>query len=288
MTDMTENDSRPIGIFDSGLGGLTVLQAVHTLMPRENIVYFGDSGRAPYGTKSSETVLKYTFQDMNFLCGKNVKMIVIACNTAGACSLETVSRVYSLPIVDVVGAGAEAAVNATRTGAIGIIGTTATVLSGVYERAIKRRLPDARFFAKACPLFVPLVEEGWWNHAVTRLVAEEYLAELRKNKIDTLVLGCTHYPYLQEVIGSVMGENVTLINSASAVAVRVKHVLEAHGLCADAEGGEGFVKYYTSDSVEKFKYLGGIFLGGQMEHAERVAIDREYDSKACNVKEYGL
>ena len=276
---MCKENDRPIGIFDSGLGGLTVLQAVHKLMPEENIVYFGDSGRAPYGTKSAETVLKYTFQDMNFLCRMNVKMIVIACNTAGACSLETVSRAYSIPIVDVVGAGADAAVSATRNGGIGVIGTSATVASGVYERAIKSRMPEARFYAKACPLFVPLVEEGWWDHPVTMLVAEEYLAELREKEIDTLVLGCTHYPYLQNLLGGVMGEDVQLINSAYAVANRVKEELAKRSLgTQNTEAGK--VQYYTSDSVEKFKALGGLFLGTDMGEVSRVAIDRECDSRA--------
>lgn len=273
---MRNLNDRPIGIFDSGLGGLTVLKAVHALMPNENLVYFGDSGRAPYGTKSAETVVKYTVQDMNFLCSKDVKMIVIACNTASACSLETVSKLFPLPIVDVVGAGAEAAVNASAGGNIGVIGTNATVSSGVYEKAIKARKPDAEYHAKACPLFVPLVEEGWWNHQVTASVAKEYLQSLKDFNVDTLVLGCTHYPYLENVIGSVMGEGVALINSAAAVAKRVKETLVKAGIENDS-GKRGEVSYYTSDSVEKFRSLGGLFLGEPMEKAEKVEIDRVCD-----------
>lgn len=270
---------RPIGIFDSGLGGLTVLQAVHALMPEENIVYFGDSGRAPYGTKSAETVLRYTFQDMNFLCRMQVKMIVIACNTASACSLETVSRAYGIPVVDVVGAGAEAAVSVTESGRIGVIGTSATVASGVYERAVKSRMPEAEFYAKACPLFVPLVEEGWWEHPVTRLVAEEYLAEMREKEIDTLVLGCTHYPYLQKLLAGVMGEKVRMVNSASAVAGRVRETLASRAIGTTSREA-GTVQYYTSDSVEKFRALGSLFLGTDMGEVSRAAIDREDGTRA--------
>ncbi len=265
------SDSKPIGIFDSGLGGLTVLKAVHALLPNENIVYFGDSGRAPYGNKSAETVLNYTLQDINFLCGMDVKMIVIACNTASACSLDVVREKYSIPVVDVVGAGAEAAVKATRSGNIGVIGTTATVRSGVYEHAVKSRMPQAEFHAKACPLFVPLVEEGWWGHEVTGTVAKEYLQSIKTFNVDTLVLGCTHYPYLENVIGTVMGDSVSLINSADAVAEKVKAELSARGLFTSQEE-RGKIEYYTSDSVEKFKELGSLFLGEPMEHAERVSV----------------
>lgn len=267
-------DSRPIGIFDSGLGGLTVLKAVHALLPNENIVYFGDSGRAPYGNKSAETVLSYTRQDMNFLCGLDVKMIVIACNTASACSLSTVREQYELPVVDVVGAGADAAVKATRSGNIGVIGTNATVTSGVYERAIKERMKDAEFHAKACPLFVPLVEEGWWGHEVTKSVAKEYLQSIKAFNVDTLVLGCTHYPYLENVISDVMGEGVTLINSAEAVAARVRAELLRSGI-ETKQQSRGGISYYTSDSVEKFKELGGLFLGEPMENAVKVSVECE-------------
>jgi glutamate racemase len=278
---MNDLSSRPIGIFDSGLGGLTVLKAVHALLPNENIVYFGDSGRAPYGTKSKETVLKYTVQDMNFLLSQGVKMIVIACNTASACSLETVSELFELPIVDVVGAGADEAVKVTKSGNIGVIGTGATVASGVYERAIKSRMPEAEYHAKACALFVPLVEEGWWNHQVTGAVAKEYLQSLKDFDIDTLVLGCTHYPYLENVIGNVMGEKVSLINSASAVAKKVKECLSDNNIL-NGDKARGKVSYFTSDSVEKFKSLGGLFLGEPMEKAEKVEIDRMCENFAIS------
>ncbi len=272
-------DNRPIGIFDSGLGGLTVLNAVHRLLPKEQLVYFGDSGRAPYGTKSKETIIKYTYQDINFLLSKGVKMIVIACNTASACSLESVRRGYSIPIVEVVGPGAQAAARATKTGHIGVIGTPATIGSGVYERAIKKLLPNCQCSKKACPLFVPLVEEGWWDHEVSQLVAEEYLKDLKSAELDSLVLGCTHYPLLTAVIQKVMGDQVTLINSAKEVALAVKDSLMKLDMCRDPEllSGAGEMKFYTSDSVDKFASLGSVFLNMPIDAVKKVEIEKERD-----------
>lgn len=270
-------NDRPIGIFDSGLGGLTVLNAVHKLLPEENLVYFGDSGRAPYGTKSKETIIKYTFQDINFLLSQNVKMIVIACNTASACSLESVRKAYDIPVVEVVGPGAKAAAAATRSGHIGVIGTPATIASGVYERAIKNILPECRCEKKACPLFVPLVEEGWWNHEISRLVAEEYLGKMRAEGVDSVVLGCTHYPLLSEVIQQVMGEQVVLINSAREVALAVRESLNALGSRRDSQGAQGSVQFYTSDSVDKFAALAGMFLDSPVTSVEKIEIEKERD-----------
>lgn len=269
-------ENKPIGIFDSGLGGLTVLRAVHALMPEENLIYFGDSGRAPYGTKSKETIVKYTFQDINFLLKQDVKMIVIACNTASACSLEQVRASCPVPIVEVVGPGARAAAKATREGRIGVIGTPATIGSGVYEKAIREILPDCFCYSIPCPLFVPLVEEGWWNNEVAELVAEKYLAPMKEQKVDSLVLGCTHYPLLTDVIQRVMGNQVVLINSAFEVAKEVKAALEKNGIAGSAEN-RGSIRYYTSDSVDKFAALGELFLAEPMLHAERVEIEKERD-----------
>lgn len=269
----------PIGVFDSGLGGLTVLSAIHKLMPNEDIVYFGDSGRTPYGTKSKETVLKYTFQDMNFLVKQGVKMIVIACNTASACSLKTVRKHYSLPIVEVVEPGSRAAVKATRNGKVGVIGTAATVASGVYENAVKSILPECDFHAKACPLFVPLVEEGWWNNEISKSIASAYLCDMKESGVDTLVLGCTHYPYLQKVIGEVMGDGIILVNSALEVAKSVRDEIAKNNLAADSDK-VGTVSYFTSDSVDKFASLGSVFLGEEMKNVTKVAIDKEWDGGA--------
>lgn len=279
IDSLKSNNNCPIGVFDSGLGGLTVLSAIHKLMPSEDIVYFGDSGRTPYGTKSKETVLKYTFQDMNFLVKQGVKMIVIACNTASACSLKTVRQHYSLPIVEVVEPGSRAAVNATRNGKIGVIGTAATVASGVYENAVKNLLPDCEFHAKACPMFVPLVEEGWWDNDISRSIAAEYLCDMKASGVDTLVLGCTHYPYLQKVIGEVMGDDIVLVNSALEVAKSVRDELDKNNLSASSDK-VGKVSYFTSDSVDKFAALGSVFLGEEMKDVTKVAIDKEWDGGA--------
>ncbi len=272
------SDNRPIGIFDSGLGGLTVLKAVQELLPNESLVYFGDSGRTPYGTKSPETVLKYTFQDINFLLEHQVKMIVIACNTASACSLDAVLKQYTLPIVEVVGPGSRAAVRTSKTGRIGVIGTPATIASGVYERAIQaaaaRLMPDqpATYFGKACPLFVPLVEEGWWDREVTVLTVREYMKPLQEAGVDTVVLGCTHYPLLQPVIQKEMGADVTLVNSALEVAREVQAVLTERDIATDALE-QGKVSFFTSDSVEKFSDLGSVFLGSPLENVTKIDIE---------------
>lgn len=272
------SDNRPIGIFDSGLGGLTVLKAVQELLPNESLVYFGDSGRTPYGTKSPETVLKYTFQDINFLLEHQVKMIVIACNTASACSLDAVLKHYTLPIVEVVGPGSRAAVRTSKTGRIGVIGTPATVASGVYERAIQaaaaRFTPNhpATYFGKACPLFVPLVEEGWWDREVTALTVKEYMKPLQEADVDTVVLGCTHYPLLQPAIQNEMGSDITLVNSALEVAREVQAVLTERELATDSTM-QGDVSFFTSDSVEKFSELGSVFLGRSLENVTKIDIE---------------
>ena len=295
-TDCDDN-SGAIGIFDSGLGGLTVLREIRKLLPDEKLIYFGDNGRTPYGSKSYDTVLKYTLQDVNFLLSKNVKAIVIACNTASACGTPTVRSKFSLPVIEVVEPGAGAAVDASKSGRIGVIGTAATINSGVYEKAILRiaaekERSDVRYFGRACPLFVPLVEEGWWEGIVTRLTAEEYLKPLMDSDIDTLVLGCTHYPLLTEVIGEVMGKGVKLIDSASVVARAVKERLakekllrQGRGLFsalnASVRGLNGseidfpaqMVEFYTSDSIDRFRVLGGKFLGSHIESVEKVDIE---------------
>ncbi|MBO4326459.1 MAG: glutamate racemase [Clostridia bacterium] len=287
------NADGAIGVFDSGLGGLTVLREIRALLPDEKIVYFGDSGRTPYGSKSPDTVLKYTLQDVNFLLSMNVKAVVIACNTASACGTATVREKYSLPVIEVVEPGAEAAVKTTRTGRIGVIGTAATINSKVYEFAIakaakKAGRDDVLYFGKACPMFAPLVEEGWWDNKVTRLTAKEYLKPLAEADIDTLILGCTHYPLLAKVIGEIIGRNVKLINSASVVALAVRDRLEKEQLLKSSCRGNApesritaskidfpgeYVRFYTSDSVDRFRELGGKFLGSEIEAVEKTDIE---------------
>lgn len=266
-------DNRPIGVFDSGLGGLTVLKEIMELIPTESVVYFGDCGRVPYGTKSKQTIVKYTFQDIRFLLNQDIKMIVIACNTASAYSYGQVKHEFDIPVVEVIQPGATAAARETRNKRVGVIGTPATIASGVYERAISSVDSSVEIFSKACPLFVPLVEEGWWDNDIALRIVEEYLTPLKKQGIDTLVLGCTHYPLLKNTISKVMGDEVTLINSALEVAKAVKEVVQENQL-----GRDGRIKpvyrYYTSDSVEKFESLGSSFLNYEICSAEKVDIEK--------------
>lgn len=266
-------DNRAIGVFDSGLGGLTVLKEIMELIPGESVVYFGDSGRAPYGTKSKETVIKYTFQDIKFLLNQDIKMIVIACNTASACSLQVVKHSFDIPVIEVIEPGSVAALNATKNGRLGVIGTSATINSGVYEKAINKINGNIEIFSKACPMFVPLVEEGWWENDIALRIAEEYLTTLKQDKIDTLVMGCTHYPLLQEVISKVMGDGVTLVSSALEVAKVVKKAIEELKIERDPELKPVY-RYYTSDSVEKFEPLCSAILKRQVHSAEKVDIEK--------------
>lgn len=266
-------DNRPIGVFDSGLGGLTVLKEIKALLPQESVVYFGDSGRAPYGSKSKETVVKYTFQDIRFLINQDIKMIVIACNTASACSLNQVKNSFDIPIVEVVEPGATTAVRETTNKKVGVIGTVATVTSGVYEKAISRLDPEIEIHQRACPMFVPLVEEGWWENDIALRIAEEYLQPLKEKNIDTLVLGCTHYPLLYNTISKVMGDGVKLVSSALEVAKVVKEMINENNLERD-EKIEPVYRYYTSDSVCKFESLGNSILNHEIHSAEKVDIER--------------
>lgn len=252
-------DNRSIGVFDSGLGGLTAVKEIMELLPNESIVYFGDTGRVPYGTRSKETILKYTHDDINFLLGKDVKMIVIACGTASSAALPNIKKEFSVPIFGVVDSAAYAAVRATKNKKIGIIGTPATVKSGAYEKYINEYDSSIETFARACPLFVPLVENGHFYTPVTRLVIEEYLEEIRSAGVDTLIMGCTHYPLLKKAIREYMGENVTLISPGEQVAQYLKKKLTEE-MRHSGEKDENQYSYYVSDGVESFEELGSIFL----------------------------
>lgn len=230
----------PIGVFDSGVGGLTVMREIMRQMPDERIVYFGDTARVPYGNKSKETVIRYSQQIIRFLQTKDVKAIVIACNTASACALEAVEKSLDIPIIGVISAGSRAAVEATRNGKIGIIGTEATIRSGVYSEEMKRLREDIEVTGKPCPLFVPLVEEGLLHDSVTDEIASRYLACLKGKYIDTLVMGCTHYPLLRSTFKRLMGDDVTLVNPAYETAVELKELLEKNEMtCTGETFGDG-------------------------------------------------
>ncbi len=272
---MCENAARrPIGVFDSGLGGLTAVRELRRLLPCEDIVYFGDTGRVPYGTRSPSTIVEYAKQDIAFLLSKRVKAVIAACGTVSSTLPAHVSSNLPVPYMGVVESAAEAAVLATHTGRIGVIGTPATVSSGSYPAAIRKLSPSARITATACPLFVPLVENGYFDehNPVTRLVAQDYLKDVKAAGVDTLILGCTHYPLIAPIISSVMGPDVTLIDVGRAAAQRARRMLERAGLLGPE--GRGSVEYYVSDSTEQFDRLAHIFLG---EYAggsvQRIEID---------------
>lgn len=265
--------NQPIGVFDSGLGGLTVLKALMELLPQENTVYFGDSGRAPYGSKSPETVVKYSLQNVRFLLEQHVKMIVIACNTASSRAYDAIRAMTGVPVVEVIGPGAAQAAAATRNGRIGVIGTRSTVESQVYPRTIREQADSVRICQQACPLFVSLAEEGWWDQPVTREIARIYLKPLLDSHIDTLVLGCTHYPLLSRDILSVTGPDVRLVHAGQAVASVVRQQLASLALLNDGSR-DGEHQYFTSDSVDQFRTLGSAFLQQPIEQACRIDIEQ--------------
>lgn len=255
---MTDTE-RPIGVFDSGIGGLTVLKEIFRELPDEHTLYLGDTARVPYGIRSAETVTRYSFENVRFLASQDVKMVVIACNTASSVSLESVRSAFPYPVIGVIEPGARAAVAATREGKIGVIGTEATVRSSAYTRAIQALDSSIRVTALACPLFVPLVEEGWTEGEITEKVAERYLTEIRTAGIDTLVLGCTHYPLLKAVIGRVMG-SVHIIDSAIETAAEVRRVLAGLSLLRK-QAGPADHRFFVTDGPEKFRQVGERFLG---------------------------
>jgi glutamate racemase len=252
--------SSPIGVFDSGVGGLTVVRALMERLPFEHIHYFGDTARVPYGVKSVETIAHYTTQIAEFLLEKQVKMLIIACNTMAAVAAQVVRDLSPAPVLDVIEAGAVNALAASRGKRIGVIGTPTTINSNAYARAIHQLDPEARLYSQACALFVPLVEEGWLDHPVTRLTAEEYLKPVLAEKVDTLVLGCTHYPLLKPLLQAVSGPDVTLVDSAEAMAEQAATLLGEHDLHNPARGRPDY-HYWVTDVPLRFQTIGERFLG---------------------------
>lgn len=245
----------PIGVFDSGVGGLTVAREIMRQIPNEKIVYFGDTARVPYGSKSKETVTRFSRQIVRFLQTHKVKTIVVACNTASAYALVDLEKEIDVPIIGVVKPGAKAAAEATKNGRIGVIATEATIGSRIYSQYIKKIHPEVTIYGKACPLFVPLVEEGLWEDPVTDEIAKRYLNELIDIDIDTLILGCTHYPLIRSTVARVMGEKVTLVNPAFETAKELREMLDRKGLLNEEpiKLGENKYQFYVSDGAEKFK-----------------------------------
>lgn len=265
-------NSQPIGVFDSGIGGLTVVRALFQTLPHERIVYFGDTARVPYGSKTKETVTRFSIQNVQFLLEQKVKMVVVACNTSSALSLSELKQKFSVPMIGVIAPGAEAAVQATRTGRIGVIGTRATISSGAYETAIRETRPNVLVYGQACPLFVPLAEEGWNDGKVAELVAREYLRPLIESGVDSLLLGCTHYPLLAGVIHKVMGNEVTLVDSATAAAQATQRLLEEQSL-VNPGGEKPRHAFFVSDRPLKFFEVAERFLGQPLETCLTVSVD---------------
>jgi glutamate racemase len=259
--------SAPVGVFDSGIGGLTVAHEVIRQLPHESVLYFGDTARVPYGPKSPDTVRRYSREIAGFLRDQGVKSIVIACNTATAHALTVLRDEFDMPVIGVVEPGARAAVSVTTGGRIGVIGTVGTIKSGAYERAIRALNSDVFITARACPLFVPLVEEGWTDHDATRLIAREYLAPLVAADIDTLVLGCTHYPLLKPLLREVLGPDVRLIDSAEETAAETARTLAGASLAAPNDADPTY-RFVASDDPLQFLQLGQRFLGDTIEGVE--------------------
>ncbi|KPL00625.1 MAG: glutamate racemase [candidate division Zixibacteria bacterium SM23_73_3] len=268
-----KENANPLGIFDSGVGGLTVAKKIFELLPNENVIYFGDTGRYPYGPRSKGIVKKFSSQNVNFLLSYKVKFIVVACNTASSFALAGLRKNYDIPLVGVIEPGAAAAIKATRNGKIGVIGTVGTIYSKAYQKAIHRRNRQMKVYSIPCPLFVSLAEEGYINKDATQLIANEYLNPLVKKQVDTLVLGCTHYPLLKKVISRTMGEKVKLIDSAEETAKEVKRLLKIYGLLRNAKG-QAFRRFYVSDVPNKFIEVGEKFLKGKIRDVKRIDIDK--------------
>ncbi len=261
----------PIGVFDSGVGGLTVASEIMKQLPNERIIYFGDTARVPYGNKSKKTIIKYSKQIVNFLLEKNVKAIVIACNTASALALEEIKAQVSIPVIGVVEPGAKTAASVTKNNNMGIIGTKGTISSGIYQELLNKTNPEVNVYGKACPLFVPLVEEGWINDPITFDVARRYLADFMEIDIDTLVLGCTHYPLLRDTISSVLGNRVNLVNPAFETAKTLKDVLISKGIKSHQKTSNH--EFYVSDGVDQFDTFAEGILPHYLKGAKEINID---------------
>jgi glutamate racemase len=266
---------KAIGIFDSGVGGLTVLKEVMKALPQEDTIYLGDTARVPYGTKSPETVTRYSMEITSFLVKRDIKLLIVACNTASAFSLEALKQHFSIPIVGVIEPGARRAASTTKTGKVGVIGTEGTIRSSAYTKAIKRINPEIEVITRACPLFVPLAEEGWVDNEVARLTAESYLKGLKSEGVDTLVLGCTHYPILKGTIGKIMGGSVQLVDSAEETARTVAAILRNSGLIRPA-CERGNHHYFVTDVPAGFIKVGNRFLNGNLEDVHQIAVEKEF------------
>ena len=262
--------NRPIGVFDSGLGGLTTVREIRRIMPGEDIIYFGDTGRVPYGSRSRETIIRYTKDDIDFLLKYDIKLIIAACGTASSVALPHLKDKYSVNIMGVLESAARKAVEVTKNGRIGVIGTSGTIKSGKYAEIINQLSPEMQVFSNACPMFVPLVENGYSESTAAQLIAKDYLTPLKNENVDTLILGCTHYPLLEKVISGIMGDEVTLLSPGALAAADARDYLMRENLLSERTDG-GKSEFFVSDSVESFTSLGGTFLGSPIESTVHLA-----------------
>ena len=261
--------SRPIGIFDSGVGGLTVVKEIRKRLPNENIIYFGDTARVPYGTKSKETVVRFSIKNALFLLKYNVKLIVVACNTSSSVALPTLRRNFKVPIIGVIKPGAKDASQSTKNKRIGVIGTSTTIRSNAYKNEVLRNIPSVKVFTQSCPLFVPLAEEGWFDKKITLDIIREYILPIKTKAIDTLILGCTHYPLLRRGIKKVAGKGINLIDSAVSTAKAVDELLNREEI-ANKGRLKGKERFFVSDEPERFKIIGEKFLGKKLPKVRKV------------------
>jgi len=269
MTNNTKN--APIGVFDSGIGGLTVVKELIRNLPGEDIIYLGDTARVPYGTKSGRTVIAYSHSNSEFLISKGVKLLVVACNTASSVSIPSLRAEFDIPVIGVIEPGAKKAVSVTKTGKIGVIGTPSTINSGAYKSAIENLNPSIEVVSKACPLFVPLADEGWVEGEIIESIAEKYLTPIKETGIDVLVLGCTHYPLLKNTIQKIVGDQITLVDSAQETASQIKHILAKENLLND-NNSRADREFYLTDVSDTFISVAGRFLGEKIEKIEMVDI----------------
>jgi glutamate racemase len=269
MVATGDNRGRPIGVFDSGIGGLTVLKELITVLPGEDFIYLGDTARLPYGTKSNEVIVRYSRENTEFLLAKGIKLLVVACNTSSAVAMEEIEGHTMVPVIGVIEPGARAAVKASRTGKIGVIGTEATIASGAYTRAIQSLRPRAEIYTRACPLLVPLVEEGWTDNEIAERTVAYYLESLKASGIDTLLLGCTHYPLLHGLFERVLGAGVKIVDSAIATASAVREKLATLKL-ARRGGAVGAPSFFVTETPDRFVRVGRRFIGPRVESAVRI------------------
>lgn len=266
-------DNKYIGVFDSGLGGLTVVKELKKVLPDENIIYFGDTGRVPYGTRSDDTIIKYVRSDINFLKTFDIKSIIVACGTASTVALPVINHELDVPAIGVVAPTVQAAVNASKTGRIAVLGTPGTIKSGKYEQQIKELRPDAYVTNMACTLFVPIVENGCTDDEIAYHVCKKYLDSVLAHDIDTIILGCTHYPLLEKTIASIVGDGITLINAGRETARYAKAFLEENNMLSNERKDDQY-RFYVSDSVDNFSGMADLFLGEHIDNIEKTDIDK--------------